>query len=1261
MTSMLFIFSILFVFTFIFTAESEPGARSDQLLKPGLLRWIVSGNWTAKVGAGLLLLGIGALLRYALKEVEINDELKLSAGIILSALLALVAYKVRVKPDRKGVYFALVGAAAGVAYLTAYSAYGFFNYINEFNALALLAMVAVVTGVFAVNAKSLSVAILSMTGAYLAPAFAIENSTTFSIFAVYGYYILISSLCLIMVTLRGWRGLIHLSFVFTLAGALFFGWTSQFQIPKYYSVMQPILLILAAIHLAMPILEHRNHDSRWLSRFDNGYFVALPLVCAILTWTISSSNQQVALGLFFLAILWGLCGLILKKLERSDAIKYALVAVLLITTSILFQFKDVPWYLIAMAGCVGILAIAPRINFSHSSQELICGILFFTGFLHVANSLLSVNTEIAFNNSVFMERMIACILFSVGAVIARKRSIGFWQALAASSAGWFLLSVAREIFKLNIDHLPQFIHVFLLILVLMTALISKRHKMPIFVTMTLTLSLVICSWWASQSSIMAFALLSAVLTPATLLYLAFTNLDKSKTNDDTILTILCLLPILIAPWIYASTKTVFIQPIYFSLIATIIGVIVSWKLAMLWQPHHSRTEGFVLPFHFLTVLGILTILVLLHIVRSAPAVIFELLSLYYLISFSYGLNTTGKSRWNGFGILSILVATLTIQAMLLRLLGPPNSNVLSIHDLKEMNMPVIVSLTWAILGAGLTWWSSKRSSRTTWFLGTAILAVSALKMAILDFGSLNQLSNIFAMIAAGIIFLLVAWFAPFPPKPTNEYTSSDHQQPGSSDNNPTDNNPTDNNPSDINPTDNLNKISENTVATDSSIENPATSNKQDDAVVPAIDTNPHEKNNKDDYLTENSDTENVLQETPIKFNNHTSPTEETEAIRERIKSASIAYSKNNTYESSAKYQTTTAKKQNNNLIIIIGLFLAIVFLVIFKSQKNSSAYITPAIQTPVTEQLPQLNTHNLSKQTPSATTSPQIAKSEDACARFSNQLNLPNQFKVYAAGGYAGNMAGFQIDQSGHQATNMEVVVNHKDMPVVLMLAAYEPTIWKIKSTTTTKILAVLVSGYHHQVVASIDRTIPVHISTYENKGECGHFLISAEQLNSLNPISQRVFGQNVDLVYPSKNGNVLIGNPLNSNDIFNISDTRPKESYTNPNAPLAGAEGLIQSINSGLIRRGNEIDRQLLSARFQDPNRPPVANNSFDQSINFRGELYVVQKQFTYPSGLYGANSVTFMIPVGVPEPSGDPGHSLVYHMESQRCTSMNNMSCIQ
>ncbi|MFT3806552.1 hypothetical protein [Arenimonas sp.] len=270
-------------------------------------------------------------------------------------------------------------------------------------------------------------------------------------------------------------------------------------------------------------------------------------------------------------------------------------------------------------------------------------------------------------------------------------------------------------------------------------------------------------------------------------------------------------------------------------------------------------------------------------------------------------------------------------------------------------------------------------------------------------------------------------------------------------------------------------------------------------------------------------------------------------------------------------------------------------------------------------------------------------------------LNLPTQFKVYAAGAYSGRKLDFQIDDSGHEATQMDIAVNEDAMPVVLMLGAYEPTVWNIGWSPRTKILAVFASGYHRQAVAGLSPSVPVINSSYDNKGPCGYFYLSEENLGQLNPISRRLFGQPVARAYLVRNGSASLGEGTASGYVTNNS--RPPESFRDRAAPLAGEAGLRDAVAKGLLREARSSDLDAWKAAYDTANRrdmPPLSGAA-PRSSGSRDFLmhnaYVVIKAMQIPAGLYGAHSATFIVPRGVPRPTGDPGHSRILDYNTMTC----------
>src|SRR6186713_2295767 len=208
MVALVFLLVISAVFATVLALE---GGDARLARRPaGLLSWIASGNWPAKTGGALMIVGVGALLRYAAINFDVPDPYKLGVGILAAALLGVGSFLAAAQPRRRAISLALGGAAFGVAYLTAYSAYALFGYLPTTQGLGLLVLTALGAGVFAVSRSALSLAVLSMIGAFMAPAFAPDDPGPD---VVYGYYVAISVLTLLMVTLRGWRPLIHLSFL----------------------------------------------------------------------------------------------------------------------------------------------------------------------------------------------------------------------------------------------------------------------------------------------------------------------------------------------------------------------------------------------------------------------------------------------------------------------------------------------------------------------------------------------------------------------------------------------------------------------------------------------------------------------------------------------------------------------------------------------------------------------------------------------------------------------------------------------------------------------------------------------------------------------------------------------------------------------------------------------------------------------------------------------------------------------------------------
>lgn len=263
-------------------------------------------------------------------------------------------------------------------------------------------------------------------------------------------------------------------------------------------------------------------------------------------------------------------------------------------------------------------------------------------------------------------------------------------------------------------------------------------------------------------------------------------------------------------------------------------------------------------------------------------------------------------------------------------------------------------------------------------------------------------------------------------------------------------------------------------------------------------------------------------------------------------------------------------------------------------------------------------------------------------------LRLPPDFAVFLVGAYSGRKLPFQIDQSGNEGTQIDVVVNSPDKPVVLVLAAYDPTIWNIGWSMGTKILAVFASGYHRQAVAGLEKSVLQLNSSYENPGPCGYFYyVKGDKVAPFakSSITRRVFGKDIEMFFHAENGRVVVGESLQPGTQLVTSPEVTPESFYDPNALIAGLIGVEEAVRTGFLRRATEADADAWVNAFM------FERGILKLSRPFFNDAYVVMKSFTYPAGLYGRNMTIFFIPKGIPQPDGNPGHSTVYDFNTLKC----------
>ncbi len=200
---------------------------------------------------------------------------------------------------------------------------------------------------------------------------------------------------------------------------------------------------------------------------------------------------------------------------------------------------------------------------------------------------------------------------------------------------------------------------------------------------------------------------------------------------------------------------------------------------------------------------------------------------------------------------------------------------------------------------------------------------------------------------------------------------------------------------------------------------------------------------------------------------------------------------------------------------------------------------------------------------------------------------------------------------------------------VALLLGAYEPNVWQIEAAPGTTIVGVLASGYHTQRVTGVPGTTPVVITSHEGKGECGYAYKSLAQTFG-RQFSWSVVGQ-----VAITQGIAHIG-PRDAKFAPDPKSPIPAD-FRSREALMPHTAGLGQLMSQGALRHATAEERAKVPAWVTERS----------------GDVYTVQRELTLPRGLYGANGggSLFLVPPGVKEPAGDPGHARVYNMKTKTC----------
>jgi hypothetical protein len=450
-------------------------------------------------------------------------------------------------------------------------------------------------------------------------------------------------------------------------------------------------------------------------------------------------------------------------------VRYLSVAAILLVMACLLAMPNAPTLLITSVAMCLAIAASRQLRLSDGAEYLLGTAALVTGACYVLQALVESPRGLPLVNEASLRHLLlSAALIAAGWSLQRRERIALGPIFLMSGATWLIASLARELIRIDYVYLTQ---VSYLAALAATAIHVGIVRAPSRISLAL-FGVTLLATGAWSSSDFSASYLIPLMLAGQVLY----SLLALRSDEPAGTVARSMLPVLLLPWASAfangQADTTF---------ALLVGSALVGSLQSQWLVRKNHVWINLSSLIGCAVFGAALLYEsLLHIERQPWAIAFELIALIYLLQVArFASLREFPDMWLYEYAAVISVASVS-AAMLLRLMGPPGT--LTIFDLNQMLLPAVVSLLWAAIGALLSWLSTRKQSRTLWSLGALLLATAAVKLVLFDFGSLGQIGNILATLAAGGVFLLVAWLAPFPPRAKSVAGTSNEDRIGGCDN-----------------------------------------------------------------------------------------------------------------------------------------------------------------------------------------------------------------------------------------------------------------------------------------------------------------------------------------------------------------------------------------------------------------------------------------------------------------------------------------------
>ncbi len=214
------------------------------------LESLIGANWFNRIGILAIVIGIGFFLKLAFEREWIGPTGRVALGVIIGIGFLIGGEKLR-SFDYKHYAQGLSGGGIAILYLTFFAAFARYGIIGQFPAFALMTMVTMTSVLLAARYNAIAIAILGIIGGFLTPVMlstGVDNQV-----GLFSYITLLNLGVLAVAYFKQWRIMNYLTYGATIlmSAAWYIEWYKPEKLGTtifFFTVLFVIFALLAVFH-----------------------------------------------------------------------------------------------------------------------------------------------------------------------------------------------------------------------------------------------------------------------------------------------------------------------------------------------------------------------------------------------------------------------------------------------------------------------------------------------------------------------------------------------------------------------------------------------------------------------------------------------------------------------------------------------------------------------------------------------------------------------------------------------------------------------------------------------------------------------------------------------------------------------------------------------------------------------------------------------------------------------------------------------------